>query len=181
MKNKFAKAMHYAFVDFLDEIAGHFLLGMVLASLISAFVPADFFVELGLNQGIFAMISMVLIGVPMYICSTSSIPIAISLVGKGLSLGSAFVFLFTGPVTNIASLLVLGKVLGKKITSLYLTLVIGCSILFGLILDAIVGQTQVFAVDSMAHHSHGVHMMYQFVAVVFAVLLCGSFVRRLKK
>ncbi len=113
-ENKLFRAIRYAYCDFLDDISTHFLVGIFLASLISTFLPADFFINMGMNQGFLSMISMVLVGVPMYICSTSSIPIALSLISKGISLGSAFVFLFTGPVTNIASILVLSKVLGKE-------------------------------------------------------------------
>ncbi len=157
-------------------------MGMLLASVISAFIPADFFVSLGINQGIFAMLSMVVVGLPMYICSTASIPIALSLMTKGLSLGGAFVFLFTGPVTNIASLLVLRKVLGKKITGLYFALVVGCSILFGLILDLIVASSaeMMALTDNHMNHSGHVSPFTMVIAVVFAILLSASFYRNMK-
>lgn len=171
---KWKQVFSYAYGEFLEEIAGHFLLGMVLAAAIATFLPADFFVSLGLHSGIVAMLAMVLIGLPMYICSTSSIPIAISLIGKGLSMGGGFVFLFTGPVTNIASLLVLAKVLGKKITGMYIGVVVCCSIAFGLLLDFILEQSAYAALFADMHSmGHGVipdGIMY-IVALIFAVLL----------
>ncbi len=133
--NKLLDVFRYAFGDFLDEISVHFVVGMLIAAAITTFLPADFFVTLGLHKGLLSMLAMVLIGLPMYICSVSSIPIALSLMTRGLSLGGGFVFLFTGPVTNIASILVLSKALGKKITGLYVASVIVCSLIFGTLLD----------------------------------------------
>lgn len=180
--NKVKSSLKYAFCDFLDEISTHFMIGLFLASLISAFIPSDFFVNLGMNKGILAMIGMVLIGVPMYICSTSSIPIALSLVEKGLSIGSGFVFLFTGPVTNIASIMMLASVLGKKLTSIYIGIVIGFSLFFGLLLDLLVEQFQLDLLIGMgsAHHGSILHSVYQGTAVLFLFLLIGSFYRKFK-
>ncbi len=180
--NKIKSALKYAFCDFLDEISTHFVIGLFLASLISAFIPSDFFVNMGMDKGILAMFGMVLIGVPMYICSTSSIPIALSLVEKGLSIGSGFVFLFTGPVTNIASIMMLASVLGKKLTSIYIGIVIGFSVLFGLLLDVIVEQFQLDLLIGMgsAHHGSLMHSVYQGTAVIFLFLLIGSFYRKFK-
>ncbi len=179
---KWMEVFQYAYGGFLDEIAIHFLVGMFLATIIATFLPADFFVSLGIQQGLVAMLAMVIIGLPMYICSTSSIPIAISLIGKGLSYGGAFVFLFTGPVTNIASLLVLRKVLGKKITGLYLTSVILCSIGFGLLLDVLMSKWDVLSFAS----AHGAgHFMFPepvtiVIAIIFALLLVKSIIVRIK-
>ncbi len=171
---RFLQVFTYAYGGFLDEIAVHFLIGMVIASLITTFVPTDLFVSLGLSEGVLAMLCMVIIGLPMYICSVSSIPIALALITKGLSLGSAFVFLFTGPVTNIASLLVLRKALGQKITGLYVACVVVCSLSFGLLLDALV-KTFDFSllragsvVSSGIAHADAFHIV---IAVIFGGLI----------
>ena len=163
----------YAYIDFLQEIAMHFIVGIILATVITTFIPADFFVNLGINQGIVAMLAMVLIGLPMYICSTSSIPIAMSLVAKGLSVGASFVFLFTGPVTNIASLIVLKKALGKKILTIYISIVVVMSIAFGFLLDYIVAMYSIDILNNANHISFMVvpHELKVVTAVLFAVLL----------
>lgn len=180
-KPRFIEALQYGFIDFLDEISWHFFVGMIIATLISTFVPADFFVSLGLNHGVLAMLAMVILGLPMYICSTSSIPVALSLVTKGLSMGGAFVFLFTGPVTNIASLLVIAKALGKKITALYIGSVAVCSIVFGLLLDFVIGSMDINIIDQIACHSdHGSHANH-FIAIVFAGLMIYSLAKKLVK
>jgi len=132
---KLRKAFRYGFIDFIDDIGLQFLLGLVIAGVLTALVPDDFFAGTAWGSGIQAMVLMILIGVPIYMCSTSSIPIAAALMAKGISPGAAFVLLAAGPATNAATLAVLGKKLGMKETAVYLgSLVLG-SLLFGLLLD----------------------------------------------
>lgn len=177
-QNKLFEVFKYAFGDFLDEISIHFLIGMIIASCISVLLPADFFVSMGLHKGIFSMLAMVLIGLPMYICSASSIPIAMSLMAKGLSLGGGFVFLFTGPVTNIASLLVLSKALGKKVTGIYIASVVVCSMAFGYILDMFVSGLTFSSMNNMSGHAG--HGETEFLALlstwIFAILITKGLV-----
>ncbi|MBN2852235.1 MAG: SO_0444 family Cu/Zn efflux transporter [Clostridia bacterium] len=132
---KIRKMVSYSFGEFLDDISLHFLIGLLIATLITVLIPDDFFISLHLDKGLLSMLMMIVIGLPMYVCSTSSIPIAISLLIKGISPGAAFVFLFAGPVTNIASITVLGKTLGKKMTVFYVSVVSLLAILSGYILD----------------------------------------------
>lgn len=132
---KFKSVFTYAFGSFWDGISLHFFIGIIIAALISAFIPADFFISLGLDSGLLVMLLVIAIGLPMYVCSTSSIPIALSLIAKGLSPGAAFVFLFAGPVSNIASILVLSKALGKKNIVLYIFSVVVAAVGFGLLFD----------------------------------------------
>lgn len=179
--NKIFQVFKYAYGKFLDDIAIHFLVGMFIATIISTFLPVDFFINIGLNQGIFAMFAVVLVGLPMYICSTASIPIALSLVAKGLSYGSAFTFLFTGPVTNIASLLVLSKTLGKKITGMYIASVVGCSIFFGFVLDFLIEKFQFEISGMLACHTDHHSPFSNVVAVIFAILIVRSVVNKYRK
>lgn len=125
----------YAFDEFLGDITKDFVVGLVLAAVITLALPEDFFVSLSLSSPLLLMLLMILIGLPLYICSTSSIPIAIALMLKGISPGAAFVFLFAGPVTNIASIMILKRSLGTKLLSLYLVIVSVLAIIFGLLLD----------------------------------------------
>lgn len=125
----------YAFDEFLGDISKDFVVGLVLAAIITLVLPADFFVSLSLKSPLLLMLLMIVVGIPLYICSTSSIPIAIALMLKGISPGAAFVFLFAGPVTNIASIMILKRSLGTKLLSLYLVIVSTLAIVFGLVLD----------------------------------------------
>lgn len=136
---KIFDSLKFTFGEFLSDISLHFLIGLLIAFLIMVLVPDDLVIRLGLQGGIVSMLAMIVIGLPMYICSTSSIPIALTLLVKGISPGAAFVFLFMGPFSNIASLIVLAKKFGKRTMALYLAGAIISALAFGFILDGISG------------------------------------------
>ncbi|MBK6910888.1 MAG: permease [bacterium] len=54
----------------------------MLAGVISTAIPDDFFAG-NLGGGIGAMLVMMLIGLPLYVCSTASVPIAAVLMTRG--------------------------------------------------------------------------------------------------
>ena len=136
MTSKFSAGMKLAFGTLPRDIGKPMLAGLVIAALISTLVPDDFFVE-KLGTGIFAMIVMMFIGIPMYVCSTASVPIAAALMMKGLTPGAAMVFLMTGPATNAASLVTIWKSLGSRTAIIYMLTVAGCALLAGITLDYI--------------------------------------------
>ncbi len=181
-KQKFINIFTYGFGSFLNEIAIHFIIGIIISALITTLIPEDFFVSLGLNNGILSMLLMVILGLPMYICSTSSIPIALSLVMKGLSPAAAFVFLFTGPVSNFASFIVILKTLGKKITALYIGSVIVMALIFGYIFELIIGVTGYDIMNHASHmheHTESIPWYYMLCGGIFFILLIRSVVIRI--
>lgn len=129
------KFLHYPFREFLDDIAPQFLVGLLIAGVISFVFPDSFFKNEIFENSILSMLIMIIAGIPMYICATASIPIAVAMMLKGLSPGAAFVFLAVGPATNAASFSILSKSLGKKVTVIYITSIAITAILFGWILD----------------------------------------------
>ncbi len=128
----------YAFGELWGDLVGWFLIGMLLAGIITASVPEDLFTSY-LGGGLTSMLIMLLVGIPLYICATASTPIAAALILKGVSPGAALVFLLVGPATNLASMTVLTGFLGKKATALYLGSIAVVSVLAGLSLDLVYG------------------------------------------
>jgi hypothetical protein len=124
----------------LGDIGIWFLAGVLIAGAISTFVPADF-IAANLGQGFLPMLIMLVIAVPMYVCATATTPIAAALAIKGLSPGAALVFLLAGPATNMASLTVVSKILGKKATGIYLATILICSLAMGLAANWIYTRT----------------------------------------
>jgi hypothetical protein len=133
---KLSAGLRFAFGELWSDIAVAFLVGLILAGIISAVIP-DELMSRYLGGGLVAMLVMLAVGVPTYICATASTPIAAALVLKGVSPGAALVFLLAGPATNMASLAVILGLLGKGGTVLYLGCLALCSVLFGLALDGI--------------------------------------------
>lgn len=128
------KGLKYGFVTLPRDIGKPMLAGLVIAAAISAAVPKDFFADT-LGVGVFAMVVMMFLGIPVYVCATASVPVAAALILKGLTPGAALVFLMTGPATNAASLATLWKALGRRAAITYLLTVAGCALLGGILLD----------------------------------------------
>jgi len=126
--------MRFAFGELLDDIGRWLVVGVILAGLISVFLSPHF-IEVYLGNGLFSMLVMLVISTPLYVCATASTPIAAALVLKGLNPGAALVFLLAGPATNIATITVVLKVLGKKAAIIYLVSILICSLLLGLIIN----------------------------------------------
>jgi len=131
-------------VEIWGDLARWFFIGLLLAGVISASIPDTIF-ERYLGSGLPAMLLMLAIGIPLYICATASTPIAAALILKGVSPGAALVFLLAGPATNITSLTVLTGVLGRRATAIYLTAIAVMSVVLGLALDQVYSITGISA------------------------------------
>jgi hypothetical protein len=81
------------------------------------------------------MLVMVIISIPMYICATASTPIAAGLLAAGVSPGAVLVFMLAGPATNIATLGMVNKLLGRRALWAYLIGILGCALGFGYLVD----------------------------------------------
>ncbi|MDM8160046.1 SO_0444 family Cu/Zn efflux transporter [Labilibaculum sp. K2S] len=124
----------YAFVDFLQDISKWLIIGLLLAAVISVLIPDDFF-SAYIGNDFIGMLVILVASIPLYICATSSVPVAAILMMKGISPGAALVFLMAGPATNAATITVLNKVLGKKTMWSYLLSIVTGALLFGLLID----------------------------------------------
>ena len=112
--NLLVRILRTGYGELLGEVARPLAVGLVVAAVVTAFVPANFFTTAFGGNDWLAMPAMVLLGFPMYVCSTASIPIAASMVAKGLTPGAAFVFLMVGPAINAASMTAVAKMIGVK-------------------------------------------------------------------
>ncbi|MFB3897791.1 MAG: permease, partial [bacterium] len=136
LKKKLIGGLRYAFIDLMSDTAKWFVLGILIAGVITYFVPTSW-IDKYLSNTLVSMLVMALIGVPLFVCSSCSTPITAALILKGINPGAALVFLLTGPATNAAAIPLLTRYFGKKSTIIYLISIAGCAIVFGLILNAV--------------------------------------------
>jgi len=160
----------YAFGELWEDIAKWFLFGLLLAGLITVLIPDDIFSRY-LGPGLPAMLLMLIVGIPLYICATASTPIAAALIIKGVSPGAALVFLLAGPATNMASLTVLVGTLGKRATAIYLSSIAVCSVLFGLIVDQIYAHWGISAQAMVGQASEVIPLWAQWAGALLVMLL----------
>jgi len=181
-KNIFTEIFRYAFIDFFRDIAKWLLIGLLAAALISVLVPDDFFTNF-IGNDLLSMIIILLVSVPLYVCATGSVPIAAVLIAKGLSPGAALVFLMAGPATNIATITVIGKTLGRKTLFVYLFSIMAGAIISGLIIDYAFPKG--FFTEAMMpmHHAHHEHQIIPYwlqlsSTIVFSLLIAFALLRK---
>ena len=163
LKDKLKSAFRYGFYDMVKDLAKWIILGILIATVITMFIPDDFFASLS-NHPILSMLMVLLLSVPMYLCATGSIPIAMALMLKGLSPGAALVLLMAGPATNAAAILVVYKVLGKRSTLIYLAVLIVGAILFGLGIDYLLPEKWFAISNNLVESCHISDWKYWFGA-----------------
>ncbi len=135
--NVAARILSYGFVTLPRDIAVPLLIGLAISGVIAVAVPADFFAG-SLGTGLTGMLLMLVLGLPLYVCATASVPIAAVLIAKGVSPGAALVFLMTGPATNAATIATVWKLMGRRVAGIYLGTVGASALACGLLLDWII-------------------------------------------
>lgn len=176
---KLKSAFHYAFVEMMQDIGRWLLLGLVVAGLITVFVPDSFF-ALFADKPLLSMLLVLAFAIPMYLCATGSIPIAVALMMKGLSPGTALVLLMAGPAVNVASILVISKVMGRKTLALYLLSIVSGAILFGLGIDYLLPREWFATPLAQIHdcHAGGISWFNLGCFVLLMLLLANAFILR---
>jgi len=182
LMGKIKKMITYSFSEFLDDIALQFIIGIIIAGLISYFIPDDFFEGSIITDGILGMLLMILVGVPMYICATASIPIAITLILKGFSPGVAFVFLAVGPATNAATFTIIADSIGKKAAAIYVVSISVSAIMFGYILEWLFSVSKLDPIQMVSYkHDHSMFITEEIqlvLGIIFFILLLMSLYRK---
>ena len=166
----------YAFDEFLGDIADWLLIGLLLAGVISVIIPEDFFKSVYLKNELSSMLIVLVASIPFYVCATGSVPIAAALLMKGLNPGAVLVFLMAGPATNMATMTVISKTLGKKTLIIYIgSLVVG-SIVFGLLINHLFPKSFFNAISvSNGHHAGSIWIWVEWISVLFLSLILIRF------
>ncbi|UTF51515.1 SO_0444 family Cu/Zn efflux transporter [Desulfomicrobium sp. ZS1] len=133
---RFLDGQRFAFDDLLADIAPWFGLGILLAGIITLYLPDDLGQTLP-GGGFTSMLAMLLVALPMYVCATASTPIAAALAMKGFSPGALLVFLLAGPATNAATMVMVGRLLGKKSAFIYVGSIIAVTLVCAVAADAL--------------------------------------------
>lgn len=168
------RAADYAFVELLQDISKWLIIGFLVAALISVVLPNDFFSAFK-GLGLLEILVVLAASVPIYICATGSIPIAAVLLMKGVSPGAALVFLMAGPATNVATMTVLGKTMGRKSLLIYLATITGGAIIFGLLTNWLIPAD--FILQYVVHihgDGEGHEMLPKWLMLTSAIILILS-------
>ncbi|HEA17089.1 MAG TPA: permease [Pseudoalteromonas prydzensis] len=173
---KMQQAVSFSCNKLLSDTMVWLMIGLFFAALVQTYVPESFLTQWG--SGIFAMLVVILISIPMYICATASTPIAAGLLLSGVSPGAVLVFMLAGPATNIATLGVVANELGKRAVAAYLTGVIGVALIFGFLTDYLVTEFG-FVVTPLLGEEHEV--LPHWLSFICGVILIALMLRLVAK
>jgi len=120
-------------LELIDDIGTWLLVGLVLAGTLTAFVPPGAVAAWG--GGLATMLALALVGIPLYVCATAATPLAAAMLIAGVSPGAVLVFLIAGPVTSLATLMVLRREMGTRPVVVYLATILACALAVGLLVD----------------------------------------------
>lgn len=146
---KLLAMVKYGFVTLPRDLGWSLLGGLLVAAVITAAVPPGL-LQPYLGSGIRSMLLMMLLGIPVYVCATASVPVGAALIYAGVSPGAVLCWLMTGPASNAATVALVWKVLGPKTTLLYLFSIAVTALAAGLTMDG-------FFTVAMPHAHHVGH------------------------
>ena len=176
---KVIEALRYAYIDMMESVGKWLVVGLIVAGLITIFVPDSYF-EIFKDNSFTSMLLVLCISIPMYLCATGSIPIAVALMMKGLTPGAALVLLMAGPACSVASVLVVSKVLGRRTLIAYLGSIISGAVGFGLVTDYLLPRTwfmsHLVANDACCEEESS--LFATSCTILLFLLLANAFIRR---
>lgn len=168
--------IYYAATKLIDDIIVWLAIGLIFATIVRTFLPETFLLSYG--SGLPAMLLMIAISIPMYICATASTPIAAGFIMAGLSPGTALVFMMAGPATNISTLGVIKSEMGGAVLTRYLLGVALCALGFATLLDF---GLNFFAIDITEQMSHSHEMLPQWFGLTCTALIAFLAIKPLRK
>jgi uncharacterized protein len=169
-------ALRNGFVTLPRDMARPLLLGVLVSGLVTALVPEGYLSNY-LAPGPLSYLLALSIGIPMYVCSASSVPIAAMLIHAGVSPGAAMVFLIAGPATNTAAVFALWTQIGRRATIAYLVTICGVALVSGIVLDLLF-TVVVPALPHLHEHGSGVSPWQWLASGVLLLLLLPGLFRR---
>jgi len=167
---KLGSGFKYAYGELLSDITKPFIIGIFIAGLITFFFPDDLTIWAN-EHNFISMLVMLLVGMPMYVCATSSTPIAAALILKGLNPGAALVFLLAGPATNAATMNIVRNLFNPRALIIYLSMIAVCSLAMGFLVDWIYVLSGIQASAAVGQASEIVPYPVQLSAALILTLM----------
>ncbi|MCP4913483.1 MAG: SO_0444 family Cu/Zn efflux transporter [Oligoflexia bacterium] len=164
----FKKVFNFGYGQLSDDIAFLLLIGFIAGSLVEIFVPTDGFNALNSFGGRLIVLAA---SVPLYLCASSSTPLAMALMMKGMSPGTAMIMLLAGPATNMSNLVVIQKYIGKKGVVLNIITVILVSLLFSYVVDYVFANGWNLTMNHDHAHDHSGTMFRNITGAFLAFLV----------
>lgn len=172
-RSSLISGLEFGLITLPRDLFWALVIGLFLAGAISTLIPPDLFSAIpGGRFGTY--LAMTLISLPLYVCSTGSIPMAFSFLAAGISPGAVLIFLIGGPATNTATVTALGSLLGTRATVGYIFSIIITAWLAAYALDASALSILVAKQIPHQHQDPSLFKLICAIALTF-LLLFGRF------
>ncbi|HFC30326.1 MAG TPA: permease [Oceanospirillales bacterium] len=177
---KISYGVKYAFTELLDNIIFWLVIGLIFAAVVQTFVPHDLLIQYG--TGLTGMFIMLIVGIPMYVCATASTPLAAGFLLAGISPGAVIVFLLAGPATNMATLGIIGKQMGKRTMILYLIGIMATALISGFVINYLVSHWNIDITQHLDTGHNHIPLWLQLAAFLLLVFMSSRhFINKLWK
>lgn len=107
----------------LKRIWPYLLAGIGLGALIHGWVPTSFFTHYAGSNNPFAVVLVVLVGIPLYSSAAGVIPVVQALYEKGLPMGTLLAFMMSVVALSLPEMILLRRVLRPKLLATYISVV----------------------------------------------------------
>ncbi len=169
----FINALRYAFITLPRDMGRSMIFGLILSGILTAFLPENYFSDKFIGNELVSMLIMLAVGLTIYVCSSGSVPLVMSLIAAGISPGAGLVFLIAGPATNAAAIVTVFKIIGVKTTAIYLIALSVTAIISGYILNIFMDSAHV---ADLVHGAHdGLSLFSHLCGVVLVLLFVPAF------
>ena len=159
-------------LEILASIWFWLVVGILISALIQVVVPQSWVAQAGELGNWGAMLLVLLISVPLYVCATASVPMAAALVAAGFPPAAALVFLMAGPATNTSTMGAIYARFGKKVLAIYLLVIIAGSLICGWLFNYVLDGVDVREAEHL--HAHGVGSWTTVSSIIMLGLLAYS-------
>jgi hypothetical protein len=174
--------VRYAFTDLLADLAPYLVVGYLLAGVTAAALGGEAaFLPATVRSGWIGYAGALVLGLPMYICATSSTPLAAVLLAAGFSPGAVLVFLLVGPATNLASVVVVRSVLGLMATIRYLVVIAVVAVISGLVIDQLYGLLELTPEYTAGNPAAADGWLHTAAAALLSLLIVFHGARKLRR
>lgn len=170
-------SMRYVFGELLHDIGRWILFGLVVAGFLMAYVSPQYLAVY--SSGIWPMLLMAVVGIPIYLCATAATPVGAGLLSAGVSPGTVLVFLLAGPITSMATLEVLRREMGNIALLCYLAGIVLTAIGMGLMVDQVVDFWNIDVAAQVGSAKEILPEWFEWAALILLVFVSLPMVRKL--
>lgn len=114
----------------------HLVLAVLLGSLIHGMVPAQFFAQYS-NETFWLVPLAAVLGIPLYVRASSMLPLAVSLISKGVSHGTVMALTISGAGASLPELILLKRLFRWPLLLAFILVIFSTACVTGWLVDAV--------------------------------------------